>query len=400
MASTDDHPVVMAGTRWTLGVLATVVIVAAVVGMAVLATRGDRGLDLRPDGPRISATVDSVQLGPCPGSAPDDRVTCATGTLRLHDGTTAALAQLPATSAPDIEPGDDVVVTPAPGGGYDVIGFRGRGPLLSAIAIAALIALALAGGGRGLRAVVALLAAAVVLVAFTVPTLLDGQPAMAVAAVSAAMIAAALVVLVHGVDARARVAFLGAIAGAGVALGVGQALRKGADLAGLADARPAYLHVLHGRVPTNGLLLAGIVIGATGALVELATRQVDATWDLRDTPPTFMGVLRAGLRRGRGALAGMTTTLVLAYAGAALPAVILLTAGDDGLGRTMRGETMAVEVARSLAGGLALAAVVPITAVVAALVAVREAATERDSGDPRRFRSRRERELWQQEGDT
>jgi uncharacterized membrane protein len=95
----------------------------------------------------------------------------------------------------------------------------------------------------------------------------------------------------------------------------------------------------------------------------------------------------------------MVTVLVLAYLGAALPAIVLFTSGGDSASRTVRGETIAVELARAAVGAIALAAVVPLTAAVAAYVVVREARND-DSSDPREFRSRRERLLWQEERES
>jgi uncharacterized membrane protein len=396
MAANDSHPVVKAGTRRLLAVLCGAIVLATIVAMVALRTDRDRELELRPTGPTSPATVVAVRVAPCPDSAPDDRVTCAGGSLRFADGRRAPLAQLPASAAPNIAPGDEVLVTPAPGGGYDVVAFRGRGAVLTAAAVIALAAMLLVGGWRGLRAGVALAAAVAAVLLFAVPALLDGRPAAVVAVVTGGGVAAALIVIVHGTDVRARIAFLGAAAGVGIATVAGQLLRESAHLAGLADAAPTFVKVLHGRIPFDGLLLAGMVVGASGAVVELAVRQVDATWDLRDAPTSWRGVTAAGLRRGRAAMAGMTTTLVVAYIGAAIPTALLLTAGDNAVSQTIRGETIAVEIARTVAGAIALASVVPVTTAMAALVVVREARASRPR-DPRAFRSRRERAMWQEE---
>ena len=396
----DGHPVVKTRTRRVLAVLTGLVLIAVIVGMTLLATGGHRQLELSPPRPRVAATVVSVRYEACPESAPSDRVVCASGTLRLPSGQRAPITEVPVSMAPDVAPGDHVLVTAAPGGGYDLVAFRDRGPILLGAAIAAVVALLIAGGLRGLRAAAALAFAGAVTIGFAVPVVLNGRSATAVAGVSAVAIAAALIAVLHGIDARARIAFLASSAALAGAVGAGNVLRKGAHLAGLPNAVPSYLHVLHGRLPTDGLLLGGMVIGATGAIVDLAVRQVDATWDLRDAPASWWGVTIAGMRRGQAAMGGMATALVLAYIGAALPTIVLFTSGGDGASRTVRGETIAVELARAALGTIALAVVIPLTAAVAAFVVVREA-RNKDAGDPRRFRTRRERRMWQeQEGEA
>ena len=396
MALIDGHPVVKARTRRVLAVLTALILLVVIVGMTSLAVGGHRQLELSPPGPKVTATVVAVRYEACPESAPDDRVICASGSLRLANGQRVPIAQVPASMAPNVAPGDHVLASIAPGGGYDIVAFRDRGQLLLGAAIVTMLALLIAGGLRGLRAAGALAFAGAITIGFAVPAVLNGRSATEVAGVSALAIAAALLAVLHGVDARARVAYLGSSAAIAAAVLLGEVLRKGANLAGLSDAVPSYLHVLHGRLPADGLLLAGIVIGATGAIADVAIRQVDATWDLRGAPSSWRGVTIAGMRRGQTAVSGMVTALALAYVGAALPAIVLFTSGGDSASRTVRGETIAVELARAAVGAIALAAVVPLTAAIAALVVVREARSD-DSGDPRRFRSRRERRVWQEE---
>jgi hypothetical protein len=65
-------------------------------------------------------------------------------------------------------------------------------------------------------------------------------------------------------------------------------------------------------------------------------------------------------------------TLFLAYAGAALPLLILFVTGTDSLGTVATTEIVAVEVVRALCGSVGLIAAVPLTTVLAALVATEE----------------------------
>jgi hypothetical protein len=65
-------------------------------------------------------------------------------------------------------------------------------------------------------------------------------------------------------------------------------------------------------------------------------------------------------------------TLFLAYAGAALPLLILFVTGQDSLGTVATTEIVAVEVVRALCGSVGLIAAVPLTTILAALVATEE----------------------------
>ncbi len=62
---------------------------------------------------------------------------------------------------------------------------------------------------------------------------------------------------------------------------------------------------------------------------------------------------------GRDHIAATVNTLFLAYAGAALPSLILFVIGQDSLGTVATTETVAVEVVRALCGSVGLIAAVP-----------------------------------------
>ena len=67
-------------------------------------------------------------------------------------------------------------------------------------------------------------------------------------------------------------------------------------------------------------------------------------------------------------------TLLLAYAGASMPLLLLFAASDQSLDKVANSELISVEIVRTLCGSIGLVAAVPITTVLAALV------TERASG--------------------
>jgi uncharacterized membrane protein len=91
---------------------------------------------------------------------------------------------------------------------------------------------------------------------------------------------------------------------------------------------------------------------------------------------------RAGIRIGRDHIASVVNTLVLAYAGAALPLLLLFSIAQSSVGTVANSELVAEEIVRTLVGSIGLVASVPVTTLLAALVvsadrpAVPAAATE------------------------
>ena len=94
-------------------------------------------------------------------------------------------------------------------------------------------------------------------------------------------------------------------------------------------------------------------------MAELRGAQPDATaWQ----------VYRQALNIGRDHIASTVNTLFLAYAGAALPLLLLFTQTQQPVGSILSRELVATEVIRSLVGSIGLVASVPITTLLAAHV--------------------------------
>ena len=76
-------------------------------------------------------------------------------------------------------------------------------------------------------------------------------------------------------------------------------------------------------------------------------------------------------RLGRSHIAATTNTLFMAHVGASLPALVLLVLAAEPLVLTANREVLALEVVRTLAGSLGIVLAMPITTVIATLMARR-----------------------------
>ncbi|MGH9266545.1 MAG: YibE/F family protein, partial [Acidimicrobiales bacterium] len=145
-------------------------------------------------------------------------------------------------------------------------------------------------------------------------------------------------------------------------------------LTGLSSEEGTYLRgLLGGQVNLRGLLLGGIVIGALGVLNDVTITQASAVWEiyLADPSAGARRVYRSAMRIGRDHIASTVDTLVLAYAGAALPLFVVFTVADRRLGDVVTGEVVASELVQTLVGSLGLVAAVPVTTGLASLLVVR-----------------------------
>jgi uncharacterized membrane protein len=211
-----------------------------------------------------------------------------------------------------------------------------------------------------------------VIVGFIVPAILGGRSPLTVALVGAVAIMIITLYLSHGYSPKTTAAVVGTAGALAITGLLAVIFVAAAQLTGFTseEARLANLEV--GGLSLRGLLLAGIIIGGLGVLDDVTMSQSSTVFELRRANPAagFGDLLRGGLNVGRDHIAATVNTLFLAYAGAALPLLILFVVGIDPLPTVLTSEIVAVEIVRTLVGSIGLIAAVPLTTALAAAMAV------------------------------
>ncbi|MGO1053327.1 YibE/F family protein [Crossiella sp. CA198] len=370
--------------RTLLTILLAPLALAAVLGGILLypfgsqqATGRDLGLHRTP----VHAEVKAVAQEPCATGGQGDN--CQVVTVTLTDGPGAgATVRVPVPlgpSAPKFTIGDAVVLAfsgegnPRDGAAYELVDFQRGLPLGVLAAIFALAVLILA-RWRGLAALGALALSFLVLMYFMLPAILAGKSPLAVAVVGAGIIMFAALYLTHGFSARTSTAVLGTLVSLVLIGLLGASFVALTHLTGLDEESTNLITLLGRPVDTRGLLLAGIIIGALGVLDDVTVTQASAVWELRRANPSlnWRKLYAAGLRIGRDHAGSAVNTLFMAYAGAALPMLITFSVSGRTFTEIATTQTLAQEIVRTLIGSIGLVAAVPVTTLLAALVAVRE----------------------------
>ncbi|GAA2269555.1 membrane protein [Streptomyces ruber] len=232
------------------------------------------------------------------------------------------------------------------------------------------VAVVVVGRMRGVMALIALAVSFLVLTFFILPAILQGSNPLVVAVVGSSSIMLIALYTCHGLSARTSVAVLGTLISL-LLIGVLGSLFIGwAALTGNTDDNTGLIHGLYPDIDMSGLLLAGVIIGSLGVLDDVTVTQTSAVWELHEANPSLgrRGLYRAGIRIGRDHIASVVNTLVLAYAGAALPLLLLFSIAQSSVGTVANSELVAEEIVRTLVGSIGLVASVPVTTVLAALV--------------------------------
>ncbi|NUT92372.1 MAG: YibE/F family protein [Saccharothrix sp.] len=375
-----------APVRRLLLVLLLPLVLATVVGALLLYPFGRE----QPTGAEVGITqvpvrgvVTQVTKGGCgPEGDQPGASGCALVAVKMSDGAAAGReVRIPVPeqpSSPTFAVGDEVVL--AFGGGdptsntsYQLADFQ-RGTPIALLAVLFAAAVLLLGRWQGLAALGALALSFVVLVLFVLPALLAGENPVTVAVVGAGLIMFIVLYLTHGISARTSTAVLGTLVSLALIGVLGVAFTAFGKLTGLDQDTANLVAVLGHGIDTRGLLLAGTIIGALGVLDDVTVTQTSAVWELRRANPAlgFRELYAAGSRIGRDHLSSVVNTLVMAYAGAALPLLLAFTLSGRSLTEILTAQQVAQEVVRTLVGSIGLVAAVPITTALAAFVANRE----------------------------
>jgi uncharacterized membrane protein len=375
--------------------------VATLAGLAVLWPRHPptRSTLAGPAPELYAATIVGREPGNCGAAAPEgasgqdnattaDASTCLDITLELQDGPEKGQQETifftEGPGAAKLHVGDRIVAgRSADDSGvasYYFADFQRRVPLF-ALAVLFTVAVVVLGRRRGLAALISLVISLGILVKFVLPAILAGKSPLAVAVVGAAAVMFVALYLTHGVNPQTTTAVLGTLVSLALICVLGALFVRLSHFTGLATEEAGFLQLSAGSVNLQGLLLGGLVIGSLGVLDDVTVTQASAVWQLHEANPSAgaKSLYRSALEIGRDHIASTVNTLVLAYAGASLPLLVLFVIAGPRFSDVITSETVAEEVVRTLVGSIGLVASVPVTTALAAFVVTQR---ERDPRTP------------------
>ncbi len=260
---------------------------------------------------------------------------------------------------------------------YALVEVDRRMPMLwLAVAFGALVVVF--GRARGALALVGLGSSLVVVVEFVIPALIQAESPVAVAAIGSLAVMLLTIVLAHGVGPKSLAAILGTAASLAATILLAVLFTELAYLTGFSSEEANLLQANDADLSLEGLVLAGMVIGALGVLDDVTVSQASTVMALRRANPNqHTGDLyRGALTVGRDHVAATVNTLVLAYVGASLPVLLVFGVGETSFVDAISREAVAEQVVAMLVGSIGLIVAVPMTTWLAAVLAARLPAEE------------------------
>lgn len=178
--------------------------------------------------------------------------------------------------------------------------------------------------------------------------------------------------IVDGYQRKTFIAASGCFGGVLVAGVLTAVFNRVMNISGVVDEQSMYLNDLSSEltVDLRAIIFAAIIIGATGAVMDVAISIASSLYELNDQMehPTFKQLLRSGFAIGRDMMGTMANTLVLAYIGSSLSTVVLIVAYNASPYSIFNKELIATDIAQALIGSLGILSAIPLTSLLAAWI--------------------------------
>ena len=144
------------------------------------------------------------------------------------------------------------------------------------------------------------------------------------------------------------------------------------QLTGMISEETLYLQLVQTANPIDlrGLVFAAIIIGALGAIMDVAMDIASSLNEMRQNIPNISGkqLIKSGMNIGRDVMGTMANTLILAYIGSGLITTLLLVAYNVSFIELMNMEFIVVEILQALVGSIGILLAIPMTAIISAAI--------------------------------
>jgi len=178
--------------------------------------------------------------------------------------------------------------------------------------------------------------------------------------------------VINGVNKKATAAVAGCLGGVLAAGLLTLIMGRTMELTGIIQSESRILLDLPLQYPIdlNAIIFAGIIIGAVGAIMDIAISISSALWEIKVQKPevSFKDLFKSGITIGKDILGSSINTLILAYIGSSLTIVLFLLSHFSSMLRILNRELILVELLQAIIGGFGIFLTMPLTALICALL--------------------------------
>ena len=236
-----------------------------------------------------------------------------------------------------------------------------------------LLVTVLVGGKVGLKSLLSLGLTVAALIFILLPLLLRGWPTILTTFFVSVLVTAATFVILGGVDKKTVCACLGTLAGIALATVFGLLAQKLLRIDGYrqeyAEALLQLRQTEESAIGITGLITAGVIVSALGAVMDVAMSISSALQELTRVNPdlTSRDLFRSGMNIGRDMVGTMTNTLILAILGSGLTLVVYIYSLSLQPWQLLSSAYMSLEAISGIASSIGVMLAVPLTAAICAV---------------------------------
>jgi uncharacterized membrane protein len=217
---------------------------------------------------------------------------------------------------------------------------------------------------KGLRSLLSMMFSLFVIIKYIIPHILAGEDPLRVSIIGSVVLLGVTLYLTYGWNLKSHAAVIGMILALLLTGILSAFFMVLARINGAGDENAMFLmQMMDRQINLRGLYLGGVIIGALGVLDDLVMTQASAVFELHqaNTSLGFRTIYNSAMRIGQDHVAATVNTLVLAYAGASLPMMLMFSLGRGNYAYLVSFSFIAEEILRTLVGSLGLIAAVPLT---------------------------------------
>jgi len=223
----------------------------------------------------------------------------------------------------------------------------------------------------GLRAILSFVLTFLIIWKIMIPLFFYGINPIFVCILILMLISSVIIFLVAGFSKKGVSALLGTTSGLMSAVILTFVFGKLMKLFGMTEPfAQSLLFSGNFRLNMQAIFYSGIIIGASGAAMDIAMDIAASMKEVKDKKPdiTRSDLMKSGFNVGQSVIGTMTTTLLLAYSGSYTTLLMLFYQKGYTLPEILNLKIISAEVMRTLIGSIALVIVAPLTAISAAYI--------------------------------
>lgn len=230
-----------------------------------------------------------------------------------------------------------------------------------------IVLILLIGRWKGVNTLLSLLFTFAFVFMVFVPAVMAGYNAYLWASITCIFTIVMTLILINSVSKKTLATIIGCIAGTIIAAAGTVIMTEVMQLTGFVDEHSYYLTLLDTETPINltAIVFAAIVIGAVGAIMDVAMDLSSSLYELSEHVPdiTFGRLCKSGMAISRDIMGTMANTLVLAYIGSSLSCIMILLTYSTSAMDLVNREVIIVELLQAIIGSLAILLTAPCTVV-------------------------------------